>query len=104
MPKIRQPQDLQPKQRQIHLVEVKYCEDTRPKKQLEANTQQHSEPCKHLQGARVNLHTILLGVGGVIYVPHILEPLKQLCIIDQRAKKLKLKTSYPFCPVRLQAC
>ena len=72
-------------------MEVKYCEDTRLRKQLEASAQQHSELCKHLQGATVTLHTILLGVGGVMYVPHTVTPLKQLGINDQRSKKLALK-------------
>eukprot|EP00983_Pelagomonas_calceolata_P113519 1159995-Pelagomonas_calceolata.AAC.8 len=34
--KVRHPSQLLPEQRHIHLVEVKYCEDTRPKDQLEA--------------------------------------------------------------------
>eukprot|EP00983_Pelagomonas_calceolata_P008118 263668-Pelagomonas_calceolata.AAC.1 len=61
-------------------MEVKYCEDTRPKNQLKASKQQHLDLCSHLSraSARVTLHTILLGVGGVIYSPHTLEPLKEL--------------------------
>eukprot|EP00983_Pelagomonas_calceolata_P043181 1138805-Pelagomonas_calceolata.AAC.1 len=36
--------------RHIHLIEIKYCEDTRPAgAQLEASQQQHSELCKQLQ-------------------------------------------------------
>eukprot|EP00983_Pelagomonas_calceolata_P061219 1146730-Pelagomonas_calceolata.AAC.5 len=35
--KVRHPSQLLPQQRQIHLVEVKYCEHTRPKNQLEAS-------------------------------------------------------------------
>eukprot|EP00983_Pelagomonas_calceolata_P006650 218679-Pelagomonas_calceolata.AAC.1 len=34
---VRHPSQLLPGQRHIHLVEVKYCEDTRPKHQLEAS-------------------------------------------------------------------
>ena len=62
-----------------------------PREQLRASAQQDSDICKHLQGATVTLHTILLGVGDVIYVPHTLKPLKQLGINYQRAKKLAKK-------------
>eukprot|EP00983_Pelagomonas_calceolata_P128173 1161484-Pelagomonas_calceolata.AAC.5 len=34
--------------RHIHLIEIKYCQDTRPGAQLEASQQQHSELCKQL--------------------------------------------------------
>jgi len=34
---------------------------------------------------------ILLGVGGVIYVPHTLVPLKSLGLDKQRVKELALK-------------
>eukprot|EP00983_Pelagomonas_calceolata_P013789 441564-Pelagomonas_calceolata.AAC.1 len=39
--KVRHPSQLLPDQRHVHLVEFKYCEDTRPKNQLEASKQQH---------------------------------------------------------------
>ncbi len=38
-------QILPPNQRHIHLLEVKYCEDTRPRSQLEAAHHQHSVLC-----------------------------------------------------------
>jgi len=70
-------------------VEVKYCEDTGPKSQLEAAHYQHSVLCQHLcrAAANVSLHTILWGVGGTIYSPYSLEPLKQL-LDSQKAMKL----------------
>eukprot|EP00983_Pelagomonas_calceolata_P021691 679547-Pelagomonas_calceolata.AAC.1 len=57
---------LLPEQRHVHLVEVKYFEDNRPKNQLEASKQQHCNLCRNLSraSAQVTLHTILLGVGG----------------------------------------
>eukprot|EP00983_Pelagomonas_calceolata_P085711 1156613-Pelagomonas_calceolata.AAC.6 len=44
--KVRHPSQLLPEQRDIHLVEVKYCEDSRPKNQLEASKQQHRDLCR----------------------------------------------------------
>eukprot|EP00983_Pelagomonas_calceolata_P131928 1161822-Pelagomonas_calceolata.AAC.2 len=53
--------------RHIHLIEIKYCEVTRPSAQLEASQQQHSELCKQLQGRAVTLDTNFLGVGRACY-------------------------------------
>eukprot|EP00983_Pelagomonas_calceolata_P053268 1143232-Pelagomonas_calceolata.AAC.1 len=90
--KTRHPGQLPLEQRHVHLVEVKYCEDTRPKDQLEASKQQHRDLCHHLSRAlaQITLHTILLGVGGVIYTPHTLEPLKELGLDTHTAIKLAL--------------
>ncbi len=41
-------QELNVNQREIYLVEVKYCEDTRPGHQLEASRKQHEVLCKRL--------------------------------------------------------
>eukprot|EP00983_Pelagomonas_calceolata_P061204 1146726-Pelagomonas_calceolata.AAC.1 len=91
--KVRHPSQLLPGQRHVHLVEVKYCEDTRPKNQLKASKQQHRDLCRHLSRAsgQVTLHTNLLGVGGVIYSPHTFEPLKELGLDTHKATKLALK-------------
>eukprot|EP00983_Pelagomonas_calceolata_P057671 1145173-Pelagomonas_calceolata.AAC.4 len=76
-----------------HLVEIKYCEDTRPKNQLEASKQQRRGICRDLSraSAQVTLHTFLLGVRGVIYTSHILEPLKELGLDTHTATRLALK-------------
>ena len=63
---------------ETHLVEIKYCEDTRPQNQLNAAKEQHKDICNILQGASVTLHIILLGVGGTIYTTHTLKPFKEL--------------------------
>eukprot|EP00983_Pelagomonas_calceolata_P083734 1156222-Pelagomonas_calceolata.AAC.4 len=88
--KARHPSQLLPDQRHVHLVEVKYCEDTRPKSQLEASKQQHDNLCCHLSraSAQVSLHIDLLGVGRIIYT---LEPLKELGLDSHSAMKLALK-------------
>eukprot|EP00983_Pelagomonas_calceolata_P079373 1154634-Pelagomonas_calceolata.AAC.5 len=39
----------------------------------------------------VTLHTILLGVGGVIYTPHTLEPLNELGLDTHEATRLARK-------------
>jgi len=52
----------------VHLVEVKYCDDTRPEPQLEAARQQHPNLIANLECKRVTLHVILLvGAQGTHY-------------------------------------
>jgi len=63
-PRQHRPEDLNKTRRDIHLVKIKYCEDTRPQNQLSAAKEQHKDLCNILQGASVTLHIILLGVGG----------------------------------------
>jgi len=90
-PKQHRPKDLSIPRRDIHLVEIKYCENTRPQNQLNAAKEQHKDLCNILQGASVTLHIILLGVGGTIYNTHTLKPFKELGIDSQRVKKLASK-------------
>ncbi len=55
---------------EIHLVEIKYCQDTRPEHQQEKAQSQHEALVKTLEKHKqykVKLHTILLGVAGTIY-------------------------------------
>jgi len=49
--------------------------------------------CQHLRraAANVSLHSILLGVGGTIYSPYSLEPLKYLGLDPQKVTKLAVK-------------
>ena len=42
-PRQHRPKDLSKHRRDIHLVEVKYCEDTRPQNQLNAAKEQHKD-------------------------------------------------------------
>eukprot|EP00983_Pelagomonas_calceolata_P006775 221547-Pelagomonas_calceolata.AAC.1 len=69
----RQLHELNIQNHHIRLVDIKYCEDTRPGAQEEASEQQHSEQCKRLQGAETTLHKILLSVGGCNYTAHTLD-------------------------------
>jgi len=75
----------------IHLIKIKYGEDTRPQNQLSAAQEQHKGLCSILQGASVALHTILLGVASTIYNNHTLEPFKELGLDSQRVRKLAFK-------------
>ena len=88
---IKHPQDLAPHRRHIHLVEIKYCEDTRPGNQLAAAQEQHRVLNEQLEGGQITLHTILLGVGGSIYIPLTLNQLTALGLNLQKAKKVARK-------------
>jgi len=90
-PRQHRPKDLSKTRRDIHLVEIKYHEDTRPQNQLNAAKEEHKDICNILQGASVTLHIILLGVGGDIYKTHTLQPFKELGLDSQRVKKLASK-------------
>jgi hypothetical protein len=89
-PRQHRPKDLSKVRRNIHLVEIKYCEDTRPQNQLNAAKEQRKDLCNILQGASVTLHIILLGVGGTIYNTHTLKPFKELSL-DPHVKKIASK-------------
>jgi hypothetical protein len=72
---------LNPNQWEIHLIEFKLCEDTRPDPQLQKPKAQHSMLMVNLnrQGYReVKLHVILVGVMGTIYKGYTNKPLAGL--------------------------
>ena len=83
-----QPHELYANERHVHLIEIKFCEDTRPEHQLNAAKQQHADLCKLINAKAVTIHPILLGVGGTIYTEHTLKQFKQLGLDHQRATKL----------------
>ena len=90
-PRQHRPKDLNKIRRDIHLVKIKYCEDTRPQNQLNAAKQHHKDLSYILQLASVTLHIILLGVGCTIYNTNTLKPFKELGLDSQRVKKLASK-------------
>ncbi len=51
---------------------------------------QHGHLKRSIAGDNIH-HDIVLGVGGVIYNPHALVPLKSLGLDSKRVKKLALK-------------
>ena len=61
---VRRAHKLNANKRELHLIELWYCEDTRFGHQLEASNKQHGSLCTRLEAIIVTLHTILLGVGG----------------------------------------
>ncbi len=87
---VRRVHELNINMREIHLVEVKYCEDIQPGHQSEASKRQHDVLFKRLKAKKVILHTILLGVGGSIYTSHTLKDLKELGLDVQKAHKTAL--------------
>ncbi len=71
---------IHPSRWDVHLIEVKYCEDTRPERQLAWATEQHIR-LKHTlaqQCHKVSQHTFLIGVIGAIYECHTELPLSKL--------------------------
>ena len=77
--KARDPSQLHPDQRHIHLVEVKYCEDTRPNSQLQASKQQHRDLSHHLsKGSQCEPR---LTRGLIIYLLQMVPatPIKIMC-------------------------
>ncbi len=98
-PRQTRPESLPWQRRTTHLIEIKYCEDTCPEQQLQAVHVLHCRLRCSNAGDHV-LHAILLGVGGVIYIPHTLVPLKSLGLDSQRAKRLA-QASCSFCALCL---
>jgi len=83
--------NLKANKREVHLIKIKYCEDTRPGHQLEASGKQHETLCQCLIAKEVSLHsgvhTILLGVGGSIYTSDTLNQFEELGLDLQRIHK-----------------
>ncbi len=80
-PRQTRPENLPWQRRTTHLIEIKCCEDTRPEQQLQAAHAQHG--LRRSIAEFFVLHVILLGVGGVLYIPHTLVPLKSLALDSQ---------------------
>ena len=73
--------ELNPDQWEVHLIEFKFCEDTRPDPQLQEAKAQHSMLIANLnrQGYReFKLYVILVGAMGTIYKDYTGNPLADL--------------------------
>jgi hypothetical protein len=85
---------LNPNQWEVHLIEFKFCEDTRPDPQLQKAKAQHSMLMANLnrQGYReVKLHMILVGAMGTIYKDYTDKPLADLNLDYHKIKNLTHK-------------
>jgi ribonuclease HI len=81
-----------PKSRQVHIMELKTCQDTDPQSQLQRAAGQHSALQKQLLKAgflarNIHIVPILVGVSGTIYHTHTLEALQKLGVTKTRAKR-----------------
>ena len=75
----------------VHLIEVKYCDDTRHEDQLKRAAEQHKRLVSVLKAqgcSKVSLHIILLGVVGTIYNSLTEVPLSKLGLDHCKVKKL----------------
>jgi len=85
---------LNPNQWEVHLIEFKFCEDTRSDPKLQKVKAQHSMLIANLnrQGYReVKLHVILVGAMGTIYKDYTDKPLADLNLDYHKIKKLTHK-------------
>jgi len=94
-PRQTRPKNLPWQRCTTHLIEIKYFEDTRPEQQLQAAHAHHGHHRRSIAGDHV-LRVILLGVGGVVYIPHTLVPLKSLGL-DLQSQETCSQTPCSFC-------
>jgi len=92
MPRI---QDLPISDWNVHLIEVKYCDDTRRESQLARAAEQHRRHMGTLKAhgcTKLSLQVILLlrGVLGAIYKHHTEIPLSKLGVDHCKVRKLTL--------------
>ena len=85
-----------PANRQVHIVELKCCQDTRPDAPLQRATEQHAELRQQLIAAgysESNIHIvpILIGVSGTIYKQHTLDSLHKLGVTRANARRCASK-------------
>jgi hypothetical protein len=85
---------LNPNQWEVHLIEFKFCEDTRPDPQFQKAKAQHSMLVANLnrQGyGEAKLHVILVGAMGTIYKDYTDKPLADLILNYHKSNKLTHK-------------
>jgi len=90
---------LNPNQWEVHLIEFKFCENTRPDPQLQKAKAQHSMLMANLnrQGYReVKLHVILVGTMGTIYKDYTDKPLADLSLDHHKITNLTHKLNEHF--------
>jgi len=94
------PKQIPPKDRDIHLVEFKFCSDINPQQTLEKAHNQLQALIQRLRtrslrgisrNNKVTLHVILLGVGGTIYNQYTITPVLNLGIPTHKVHQLATK-------------
>ena len=95
------PKQIPPRDRDIHLVEIKHCSDINLQRTLEKAHNQHQPLIQRLQtrslrgiisrNNNVTLHVILLGVGGTIYNQYTITPLLSLGVPTHKVHQLVTK-------------
>jgi len=94
------PKQIPPKDRDIHLVEFRFCSDINPQQTLEKAHNQHQPLIQRLRtrslrgisrNNQVTLHGILLGVGGTIYNQYTVTPLLNLGVPTHKVHQLATK-------------
>ena len=85
-----------PANRQVHIVELKCCQDTRPEAPLQRATEHHAELRQQLIAAgynasNIHMVPILVGVSGTIYQLHTLEALLKLGISRANTRRCASK-------------
>eukprot|EP00983_Pelagomonas_calceolata_P074019 1152366-Pelagomonas_calceolata.AAC.2 len=97
--RVRQPHQQNANQQHVHLIEIKYREDTGPEQQLEAAQRQHTNLCNLISAKSVTLHMILLGAVGIVILS---TPLTSLSSWTINVSLNLLKNLCPFgsaCPL-----
>ena len=86
-------QSLRPDEYTVHLVEIKYCPDTRVEDQLARADDQHAALREQLErrGSQVVQTTVLLGAGGTVYKQHTVDALRTLGVNGERLLKITNK-------------
>ena len=95
------PKQIPPKDRNIYLVEFKFCSDISPQQTLEKAHNQHQPLIQRLrtrslqgttQNNQVTLHVkLLLGVGGTIYNQYTITPSLNLGVPTHKVHQLATK-------------
>ena len=94
------PKQIPPKDRDIHLVELKFCSDIKPQQTLEKAHNQHQPLIQRLRtrslrgisrNNQVTLHVLLFGVGGKIYNQNTITPLLNLGVPTHKVHQLVTK-------------
>eukprot|EP00983_Pelagomonas_calceolata_P022035 691715-Pelagomonas_calceolata.AAC.1 len=91
---------MNPRDRDIRLIELKFCSDTNPEQTLFTAQNQHKHTIENLRtrtlrgshrNNRFPLHIILIGVAGTIHNPYTIAPLCNLGLTKEKAQKSATK-------------